>query len=532
MDPSNGPGDGSGYAGGLPHAAVIDYSYDGTMRSFEQSLLRLGLDRIDIVLIHDVDVWTHGADAIERRFEEAMDGAYRALDGCAARRRSRPSASASTKPRCASVSLAAGDFDVMLLAGRYSLLEQPALQSFLPTAERKGLGVLLGGVFNSGILATGARPGAHYNYAVAPPAIIARVERIEAVCRAHGTRLADAALQFPLAHPAVSSIVLGAASDQEVRRNIAALSRKIPPACGPISRRKDCSRPTFRFRLRHDTADRRASAFLAPRARRLCWLTPALGRSIATSIPTIWRRIWPAWNRGHHPGAGGADCAETASCSTSRTSTAFVAGVVGWTDLTRPTPLPRSQGSPPIRCCSVCGRWCRTSPTMTGLRSAELAPAFDAMIAHRLVFDALLMPRHLRRLIAVLRTAPELRVVIDHAAKPAIGSGADVAWRRDIAAVARFPNVACKLSGLVTEAPANRSGDDLRPYAEHLLTCFGAERLIWGSDWPVVNLAADYGRWTATAHQLMAGSTLQRNRGIRRQRLAMYLSHRGKAIAC
>jgi D-threo-aldose 1-dehydrogenase len=123
---------------------------------------------------------------------------------------------------------AAGDFDVMLLAGRYSLLEQPALQSFLPTAERMGLGVLLGGVFNSGILATGAQPGAHYNYAVAPPAIMARVERIEAVCRAHGTRLADAALQFPLAHPAVSSIVLGATSAQEVRRNIAALSSKIP----------------------------------------------------------------------------------------------------------------------------------------------------------------------------------------------------------------------------------------------------------------------------------------------------------------
>ena len=80
MDPSKGRGDRSGYVGGLPHAAVIDYSYDGTMRSFEQSLLRLGLERIDILLIHDVDVWTHGAAAIERRFREAMDGAYRALD--------------------------------------------------------------------------------------------------------------------------------------------------------------------------------------------------------------------------------------------------------------------------------------------------------------------------------------------------------------------------------------------------------------------------------------------------------------------
>lgn len=228
MDPSKGRGDRSGYVGGLPHAAVIDYSYDGTMRSFEQSLLRLGLDRIDILLIHDVDVWTHGAAAIERRFREAMDGAYRALDELrGAKVISAIGVGVNEAEMCQRFA-EAGDFDVMLLAGRYSLLEQPALQGFLPTAARKGLGVLLGGVFNSGILATGARPGAHYNYAVAPPEIMARVERIEAVCHAHGTRLADAALQFPLAHPAVSSIVLGATSDQEVRRNIASQSRKIP----------------------------------------------------------------------------------------------------------------------------------------------------------------------------------------------------------------------------------------------------------------------------------------------------------------
>ena len=230
MDPSKGPGDRSGYFGGLPHAAVIDYSYDGTMRSFEQSLLRLGLDRIDILLIHDVDVWTHGADAIEQRFGEAMDGAYRALDELrSAGVISAIGVGVNEAEMCERFA-AAGDFDVMLLAGRYSLLEQPALQGFLPIAERRGLGVLLGGVFNSGILATGAVPGAHYNYAVAPPTIMARVERIEAVCQAHGVRLADAALQFPLAHPAVSSIVLGATSEQEVRRNIAALSRKIPSA--------------------------------------------------------------------------------------------------------------------------------------------------------------------------------------------------------------------------------------------------------------------------------------------------------------
>ena len=159
-DPFAGRGDGSGYLGGLPHGLAFDYSYDGALRSLEQSALRLGVDRIDIVLIHDVDVWTHGEDAIEARFSEAMNGAYRALDRLRAAARSRRSASASTRPICASASPAPGDFDAMLLAGRYSLLEQPALASFMPLALEKGIGLMLGGVFNSGILATGAVPGA------------------------------------------------------------------------------------------------------------------------------------------------------------------------------------------------------------------------------------------------------------------------------------------------------------------------------------------------------------------------------------
>jgi L-fuconolactonase len=133
----------------------------------------------------------------------------------------------------------------------------------------------------------------------------------------------------------------------------------------------------------------------------------------------------------------------------------------------------------------------------------------------------------------VLERHPQLRVVIDHAAKPAIGGEMDAEWRGDIAAVAQFPNVACKLSGLVTEAPASWTVEDLRPYAEHLLSCFGAERLIWGSDWPVLNLAADYGRWIATARRLMAGLDASAQSLVFGGNAAgMYLSHRGKAIAC
>jgi len=230
MDPFHPRGGESRYVGGQPHRAVIDYSYDGTMRSVEQSLLRLGTDRLDLLLIHDVDVWTHGRDAIEDRFREAMTGAYVALD----RLRSEGAVAGigigvNEAEMCVRFAQA-GSFDVMLLAGRYSLLEQPALAQFLPLAQQQGIGVLLGGVFNSGILATGAVSGAKYNYRDAPPEIMAKVTDIARVCAAHGVALPTAAMHFALGHPAVASLVLGAQDPQEVERNVAALSSQVPAA--------------------------------------------------------------------------------------------------------------------------------------------------------------------------------------------------------------------------------------------------------------------------------------------------------------
>jgi D-threo-aldose 1-dehydrogenase len=218
-----------GFAGGTPHRSVIDYSYDATMRSFEQSLLRLGTDRIDILLIHDVDVWTHG-DAVEDRFREAMEGAYRALDGLRSEGVIKAIGVGINEAEMCERFVRAGDFDVVLLAGRYSLLEQPALESLLPLAAQKGIGVMLGGIFNSGILATGAVPGARYNYKEPPPDIVARVSRIEAICRVHRVPLADAALHFALAHPAVATVILGAEKPEEIESNLASLGRPVPGA--------------------------------------------------------------------------------------------------------------------------------------------------------------------------------------------------------------------------------------------------------------------------------------------------------------
>jgi len=219
------------FAGGLNFQPVYDYSYDGTMRALEQSYQRLGMSQIDIVLIHDVDIWTHGsAEAYDRRFREAIDGAYRALDEL---RRGDviKAVGAGVNEIAPCIRFAnEGLFDCFLLAGRCTLLEQNGLDDLLPLAERQGFSLLLGGPFNSGILATGATPGAKYNYQPAPIEIVERVKRIDAVCKRYEVPLAAAAIQFPLGHPSVASIIPGAVNAAEVERNTDYIKLPIPRA--------------------------------------------------------------------------------------------------------------------------------------------------------------------------------------------------------------------------------------------------------------------------------------------------------------
>lgn len=220
----------SRFVGGLEFNVTNDYSYDAAMRSHEHSLHRLGLPAVDVVLIHDADAWTHGLDEGPKRFREAMDGAYRALDKLRSEGVIKGIGLGLNDPGYMAKYLREGDFDCILMAGRYSLLEQPALAEVLPIAQEKNVGVMLGGVFNSGILATGPIAGARYNYTPAPPEIIAKVQKIERVCQSHGVPLATAAMHFPLGHPAVSSLALGAVHPDEVRRNVAAMTSKVPAA--------------------------------------------------------------------------------------------------------------------------------------------------------------------------------------------------------------------------------------------------------------------------------------------------------------
>jgi D-threo-aldose 1-dehydrogenase len=208
---------------------VYDYSYDGVMRSFNASLERLGLDRIDVLLCHDVDIWTHGsAEASDARVREFMSGGYRAFIELRDQGVIRAIGAGLNEWEVCERMAREGDFDLFLLAGRYTLLEQEALQSFLPLCEARGIGILLGGPFNSGILATGAVKSAVYNYDPAPPEILDRVARIERICTAHGVPIAAAALRFPLAHPSVISIIPGPRTPGEVRQAADTLAVDIP----------------------------------------------------------------------------------------------------------------------------------------------------------------------------------------------------------------------------------------------------------------------------------------------------------------
>jgi D-threo-aldose 1-dehydrogenase len=208
---------------------VYSYSYDGVMRSFEASLERLGVDRIDILYVHDLDIFTHGSlelrDAYMKQF---MQSGYYALLSLRDQGAIKAFGGGINEWQACQWLTERGDFDLFLLAGRYTLLEQEALQSFLPLCEQRGIGIVLGGPYNSGILASGPKPGAFFNYSEAPRAVIDTVRRIEAVCKRHGVRLIEAALQFPLLNRSVVSVIPGGQSVEEVRSNRSILDVKIP----------------------------------------------------------------------------------------------------------------------------------------------------------------------------------------------------------------------------------------------------------------------------------------------------------------
>jgi D-threo-aldose 1-dehydrogenase len=220
-----------GFCSSMPFEPVYDYSYRGVMRSFEDSLQRLGLARIDILFIHDIGALTHGA-AHEELFKICMEGGYRALDELRSKGLVGAIGLGVNEWEVCEAAMEHGRFDCFLLAGRYTLLEQQALERFMPKCAAHGASLVIGGAYNSGILATGTRHGGtlYYNYSPAPDAVVERVKRIEALCDEHGVTLAAAALQFPLAHPLVSSVIPGLGTAARVAETLRLLWEKIPGA--------------------------------------------------------------------------------------------------------------------------------------------------------------------------------------------------------------------------------------------------------------------------------------------------------------
>jgi D-threo-aldose 1-dehydrogenase len=211
---------------------VFDYTYDGVMRSYEESKVRLKTDHANILLVHDVCAFSQGSqEASEAKVRELFDGGgYRALTELRDSGEIAAIGAGVNEWQVCETLLGLGDFDCFLLAGRYTLLEQEALDSFLPLCARRDVGIILGGPYNSGILATGAIDGARYNYAPAPGAVLERVRKIEAVCGAHGVPLIAAALQFVFGHPCVKTVIPGAVSRAELLSNAKLLEVEIPRA--------------------------------------------------------------------------------------------------------------------------------------------------------------------------------------------------------------------------------------------------------------------------------------------------------------
>jgi D-threo-aldose 1-dehydrogenase len=215
-----------------PLHSIFDWSRDAVLRSFEDSLKRLDIAAVDMVAIHDPDesIFLKPGDNpyAHSHFKEAMEGAYPALAELRRQGVIRAIGVGLNQWQMLCDFATAGDFDYFLLAGRYTLLDQDSLPKLLPLCEQRGISLIIGGPYNSGILATGAVEGATYDYRAATPEMLQRVQKIEAVCARHGVSLQAAALQFPLHNPVVASIIPGARSITELEANLGFLQQPIP----------------------------------------------------------------------------------------------------------------------------------------------------------------------------------------------------------------------------------------------------------------------------------------------------------------
>jgi D-threo-aldose 1-dehydrogenase len=225
-----------------PFVADYDYSYDGVMRAVEQSLQRMLTDHFDALFIHDCDRYTHGSAAPEL-FHQAIVSAFPALESLREQQVVKAIGFGINEADLMTEAVKATDADLCLLAGRYTLLEQDSLDELFPICEERGIGIVLGGVYNSGVLATGPTPGARFNYAPADQNILAKAGRLEEICRRHDVPLPAVALQFAYAHPAVVSACIGARNEKQQAHNAELFELAVPEELWEDLRTADLIRP-------------------------------------------------------------------------------------------------------------------------------------------------------------------------------------------------------------------------------------------------------------------------------------------------
>ena len=219
------------WVGGLPLEIHWDYSYDGIMRSYQDSLQRLGLTSIDMLIIHDLDFLHHKTEPlVTAHLTQLATSGYRALAELKACGQITAIGAGINELGMIPRFLDLLELDFFMLAMRYTLGEHEALEKELPLCQARGVGVVLAGVFSSGLYATGPVPGATYNYVKANPAQLERAGKVEAICKRHAVPLAAAALQFPMHHPLVASVIPGGFRPEHVRTNLELFRRDIPPA--------------------------------------------------------------------------------------------------------------------------------------------------------------------------------------------------------------------------------------------------------------------------------------------------------------
>ncbi len=229
-----------GFVDPLPNAPRFDFTYDGIMRSYEDSMTRLDGCEIDILFLHDIGERVHGIEGNAKHMADLREGGWRALEELKSTTSVQAVGLGVNEVEICLTALEDLDPDIFLLAGRYTLLDRAAEQELLAACDKKQVDLIIGGVFNSGILATGAVKGAYFDYAPAPPEICKKVDQLQQICEVHNTSLATTALQFPLQNSQIASVLVGTGKVSSMARSFEAYNQSVPAGlwdhCNQISR--------------------------------------------------------------------------------------------------------------------------------------------------------------------------------------------------------------------------------------------------------------------------------------------------------